>query len=101
MEIRAEKQYFDVTVDKVVEEKSPVKGFPLIVWHLVKEDGGRLYHRSAFTEAAKQVIMNDFRRAGYPLINGLEEGKKEIAGKKIRVCQDEYGNVSIIGRARS
>ena len=101
MQIIAEKQYFDTTVEQVIQEESPVKKKPLLVWHLVKDDGKKLYHRTAFSEAAKPVILAEFQRAGYPLIRGLEQGCEDIRGKRVRVCVDERGDVHIVGRART
>lgn len=101
MQIIAEKEYLDVTVEQVVEEQSPVKKKPLLVWHLTKDDGKKLYHRTALSEAAKPVILAEFQRAGYPLIHGLDAGCSEIRGKRVRVCVDERGDVHIVGRGRS
>lgn len=101
MEIKAEKQYLDVLVEQVVEETSPVKKVPLLVWHLIKDDGKKLYHRTAFSEAAKPVILAEFQRAGYPLVEGLDRGCEEIRGKRVRVCVDERGDVHIVGRGRN
>jgi hypothetical protein len=100
MDVRAEKIYHDVTVAEVRQEESPVKRVPLLVWHLLTDGGKKLYHRTAFSEAAKPVILAEFQRAGCPLINGLEAGCEEIKGKRVRVCVDERGDVHIVGRSR-
>ena len=91
MQIKAEKQYFNVTIEQVVQEESPVKKIPLLVWHLVDDSGRKLYHRTAFNEAAKYVILKEFQRIGYPLVDGLEAGCEQVKGKRARVCVDESG----------
>lgn len=99
-DVTAEDRFLNATIEKIVFEESKIKKTPMIVWHLIGEDGRRYWRRVGLIEAAKPIIRNDFQKIGQPLIEGLEKGMEKACGTecRIKLCID--GDTIIVGKPR-